>query len=166
MTSNPVAMTPEEQAEFLRLPGQTLQLATLGANGYPHLSAMWYAFVNGHLYFNTYAASQKGRNIARDPRVSCMVEAGKWYGELKGVVLQGRVVPVTEAQERAAAVRALIERYPLPNDRITVDELLEVTLHNDKRQLFRLDAEHVYSWDHSKAAARQRRKDEGKGVYG
>jgi PPOX class probable F420-dependent enzyme len=161
MPTNPVAMTADEQATFLNEPGMSLQLATIGANGYPHLSAMWYVFTRGHLYFNTYGASQKGRNIARDPRVSCMVEAGKWYGELRGVVLQGKVVQVTEQQELDEVGLALIRRYPLPSPDITAAQLFAKTRINTRRQVYRLEAEHVYSWDHRKTAARQKRKSEG-----
>jgi PPOX class probable F420-dependent enzyme len=161
MPGNPVSMSAEEQAVFLNEPGMSLQLATLGANGYPHLSAMWYVFMRGHMYFNTYGASQKGLNIARDPRVSCMVEAGKWYGELRGVVLQGRAVQVTDPQEFADVGLALIKRYPLPGPNITAEQLFEKTRTNTRRLLYRLEAEHVYSWDHRKAEARQKRKSEG-----
>ena len=82
-------MTPTEIAQVLEGDGYTLQLATNGTDGFPHLVAMWYGMVDGHLHFNTYATSQKAKNLERDPRVTCMVEAGTEYAELRGVVIQG-----------------------------------------------------------------------------
>ena len=45
-------MTEEEVDGFLRLP-LTMALATVSANGQPHLAAMWYGFVDGSLGFDT-----------------------------------------------------------------------------------------------------------------
>ncbi len=46
---------------------------------------------------HTKAKSQKARNLARDPRVTCLVEVGQRYEELRGVELVGKAVPVRDA---------------------------------------------------------------------
>ena len=63
---NQIAMTEEEQAAFLR-EGHTLQVASMGPHGYPHLAAMWYALIDGKVHFTTYARSQKVQNLRRNP---------------------------------------------------------------------------------------------------
>jgi PPOX class probable F420-dependent enzyme len=158
MASNPIAMSEQERAALLSEPGYSLQLATIGANGYPHLSAMWYVYANGRLYFNTYATSQKGLNMARDPRVSCMVEVGKEYAQLRGVVIQGRVAQVTDPKEFEAVSLALIRRYPMPDADALPEQMLERLRRTPKRLLYRVEPEYSYSWDHRKARARQPRR--------
>jgi PPOX class probable F420-dependent enzyme len=154
-------MTDAEITTFLNERGHSMQLATIGADGYPHLSAMWYVYLNDRMYFNTYLSSQKGLNIARDARVSCMVEAGKLYMELRGVVIQGKAVIVTAPAEWETASMELIRRYPMPTSTITPEIMLDNMRRTTKRKLYRVEPEHVYSWDHSKSAAAKPRKDDG-----
>ena len=53
-----------------------MQLATINPDGYPHLVTMYYTLVDGKIAFWTYRTSQKALNLARDPRISCLVETG------------------------------------------------------------------------------------------
>ena len=85
-----VAMTEPETAALLAA-SRKLQLATLNADGSVHLVTMFYAMVGGQIAFWTYRASQKARNLARDPRVTCLVETGEEYFDLRGVQVQGTV---------------------------------------------------------------------------
>ena len=57
----------------------------------PHLVTMFYVMQDGQIAFWTYRASQKARNLARDPRVTCLVEDGDDYFELRGVQVVGTV---------------------------------------------------------------------------
>ena len=85
-----VAMTAQEIADFLAA-SRKVQLATINADGTPHLVAMYYVMLRGQIAFWTYRASQKARNLARDPRVTCLVETGEEYFDLRGVQVVGRV---------------------------------------------------------------------------
>src|SRR5262249_9347458 len=67
-----------------------LQLATINGDGTPHLVTMFYVMLGGQIAFWTYRSSQKARNLARDPRVTCLVETGEDYFELRGVQVAGR----------------------------------------------------------------------------
>jgi general stress protein 26 len=67
--------------------------ATLGPRGWPHLMPLWYVLrpdgADGQeLWAWTYAASQKVRNVERDPRVTLQVQAGETYEQLRGVMLE------------------------------------------------------------------------------
>ncbi|MCB0952709.1 MAG: pyridoxamine 5'-phosphate oxidase family protein, partial [Microthrixaceae bacterium] len=62
-----VAMSSEEVDAYLER-SRTMTLATVGADGRPHLVAMWYAYLDGEIWFETKARSQKAVNIRRDPR--------------------------------------------------------------------------------------------------
>lgn len=94
-----VMMTPDEVAGMLA-GGRKVQLATINPDGYPHLVTMYYTLVAGKIAFWTYRTSQKALNLARDPRISCLVETGEAYFDLRGVHIQG----VVETIEDPAAV--------------------------------------------------------------
>ena len=84
-----VAMTADEAAALLA-ESRKLQLATINPAGTPHLVTMFYVLLGGRIAFWTYRASQKARNLARDPRLTCLVETGEEYFELRGVQVAGR----------------------------------------------------------------------------
>ena len=52
------------------LPARTAKLATVMADGGPHVAAVWVAFDGDDLMFTTFANSSKGRALRRDPRVA------------------------------------------------------------------------------------------------
>ena len=90
-----VAMAPEEAAAFLEA-SRKVQLATINPDGYPHLVTMYYTLIDGKIAFWTYRTSQKALNLARDPRISCLVESGEAYFDLRGVQIQGTVETITD----------------------------------------------------------------------
>src|SRR5439155_11047521 len=83
-----IRMTDEEIRAFLE-EQRTLQVATIDHDGYPHLVAMWYILINDEIVFWTYAKSQKAANLRRDNKLTCLVEAGEQYNELRGVQIKG-----------------------------------------------------------------------------
>lgn len=141
-----VAMTADEVAAFLA-GSRKLQLATINRDGTPHLVTMYYAVLDGRIAFWTYRASQKALNLARDPRITCLVETGNEYFDLRGVQVQGVVQPVEDPAEvlqigrRIAGVMAGTD-VPLP------DEYVEHTAR--KRLGYIVQPTRVISWDHAK----------------
>ena len=91
-------MSDEEVDDFLR-GRHSMAVATLDADGRPHVVAMWYGFLDGAPAFETYRKSQKVVNLRRDPRMTCLVEEGNRYDELRGVELvsTGTIVDDPEA---------------------------------------------------------------------
>lgn len=77
-------MAPGEVADFLEaLPARTGKLASVRADGRPHVAPVWFALDRstagpdapiGDLVLNTGADTVKGRNILRDPRVALCVD--------------------------------------------------------------------------------------------
>ena len=88
-------MSDPEVAEMLAA-GRKVQLATISPDGYPHLVTMYYTLIDGKIAFWTYRTSQKALNLARDPRISCLVETGEAYFDLRGVQIQGTVETITD----------------------------------------------------------------------
>ena len=65
----------EVRAFLTALPARTGKLATVRADGRPHIAPVWYDVDDdGSLVFNTGESTVKGRNIRREPRVSLCVD--------------------------------------------------------------------------------------------
>lgn len=141
-----VAMTDEEILAFL--PTQrTANLITLGATGHPHAVAMWFAFIDGVIWFETKAKAQKTVNLRRDPRATVLVEDGLTYDSLRGVSLEGRCEVIDDADALWAVGVSVWERYNGPYTD-EVKPFVEMML--NKRVALRFDVERTRSWDHRK----------------
>ena len=84
-------MTADEVQSFLA-EQRIATCASIGTDGWPHLTPLWYVVRAGTVWAWTYAASQKARNLERDPRASLQVESGGTYDQLRGVLLRTTVV--------------------------------------------------------------------------
>ena len=100
-----VQMSEEEIEQFL-LDNMKVQIATIGPDGTPHLTTLFYVLEDGMLAFWTYGRSQKVVNLRRDPRITCLVEDGEDYFELRGVSIQGKARLIEEYDD----IRALGSR--------------------------------------------------------
>jgi PPOX class probable F420-dependent enzyme len=67
-------ITPEVRA-FLLETARTGKLATVRADGRPHVVPVWFDLDEDNtIYFNTGEATVKGRNMHRDPRIALCVD--------------------------------------------------------------------------------------------
>jgi PPOX class probable F420-dependent enzyme len=142
-----IQMSPAEVCVFLA-DQRTMAVATLGPDGYPHVVAMWYALVDGDIAFWTYARAQKAVNLRRDPRLTCLVEAGDVYSELRGVQVKGTAVLVEDAEAVYRLGVMIHERYhgaPLPAD---VER--KVAAQAPKRLGVYVRPVRIVTWDHRK----------------
>ena len=122
-------------------------LATIGRDGQPHLTAMWYAVVDGDIWFETKAKSQKAVNLRRDPRITFLLEGGDTYDTLRGVSFEG-IAEIVEDPEAIFQVGVSVwERYTGP---YTEEARPAVDMMMNKRIAVRLAVERTRSWDHRK----------------
>jgi PPOX class probable F420-dependent enzyme len=141
-----VEMTPEEISAFLAT-RRTATLITLGPSGHPHAVAMWFALLDGVLWFETKSKAQKAVNLRRDPRATVLVEDGLTYDTLRGVSMEGRAEIVDDPDALWAVGVNVWERYTGPY----TDELKPmVEFMLNKRVAVRFDVERIRSWDHRK----------------
>jgi len=87
-------------------------LATVQADGAPLAMPMWFLHAPASLTMISVADTQKVRNLRRDPRVSVVAEAVSGSGEIRGVVVQGRIEFLSDGPERRALVDRFHEKYP------------------------------------------------------
>jgi PPOX class probable F420-dependent enzyme len=137
----------DEEIQDLLAGTRSATLASVGPTGQPHLVAMWFAVVDGDVCFETKAKSQKAVNLRRNPQVSCLVEDGVVYEDLRGVAIEG-VAEVSEDADLLWTIGVnLFERYygPYTDDlKPFVDAML------NKRVAVRVKGQRVRSWDHRK----------------
>ena len=141
-----IRMTDDEAAEFLGTQ-RTVQVASIGPDGTPHLVPMWYALIDGRIAFWTYAKSQKALNLRRDPRITCLVEAGDSYGELRGVSITGRVDIADDYESVFDVGAAVYARY-----QGDMNHASRQGVENEARKRSRSSStpEKTASWDHRK----------------
>lgn len=77
-------------------------LATVNADGSPHLNGIGALWARDTFWFETGASTRKGRNLARDPRCSLSVHTDEWH-----LVVEGAATMVDDE----AAVRWIAQRF-------------------------------------------------------
>ena len=141
-----IRMSDEEIHTFLE-EQRRLQVATIAHDGWPHLVAMWYTLIDGEVVFWTYAKSQKAVNLRRDDRLTCLVEAGERYDELRGVQIKGHAVMSDDRETVQRAGEAIWERYTGPLNENTRPMVVAQAA---KRVVIFVKPVEIVSWDHRK----------------
>ena len=147
-------MSDVEVADFLH-EQRTLICATIGRDGAPHVMPLWFIVRDGDVWAWTYAASQKVRNLERDPRATLQVEAGESYELLRGVMLECDVIIHRELEIVAALGQEIFRRYAQPRGEPPVQELDPqvaemVNAQASKRVALEFAEVRRASWDHRK----------------
>src|SRR5271154_3417265 len=106
-----IQMSDEEVDAFLQQRNQTMVLSSHHPDGSIHSVAMWYGFDNHLIGFLTMTKSQKVINLRRDNRMTCLVECGTAYAELRGVELVGTAAVVAETRTLRSLALSLFDRY-------------------------------------------------------
>ncbi|WP_262287373.1 PPOX class F420-dependent oxidoreductase [Micromonospora sp. MA102] len=67
-------MSDDQWRAFVTAGTRTGKLATVRADGSPHVAPIWFVLDGDDLVFNTGRSSVKGRNLVRDPRAALTVD--------------------------------------------------------------------------------------------
>lgn len=145
-----IAMTDEERDAFLRTQ-PVCRVATAGAGGHPHTSALWFVWDGTAVWLNSLTRSRRWADIRHRPEISVLVDDGGFdFLRLRGVELLGCGEVVGE-----------VPRKGTPLDELAVPERLFAekymnggTFRYDGRHAWlRLRPEKVASWDFAKLRA-------------
>jgi hypothetical protein len=159
---------------------RTATCATLGARGWPHLMPLWYVLrprpaelgsvrqssgsdrpadteLAVRVWAWTYAASQKVRNLERDPRATLQVEAGESYEQLRGVMLECEVLVHRELETVTELGREIFKRYASargepPAQELPAEVARVIASQASKRVGLEFGERRRASWDHRKLA--------------
>jgi hypothetical protein len=140
-----IAMSPQELDAFLD-EERTCRVASVGADGRPHNTPLWFVWDRTALWLNSIVKSQRWTDLQRDPRVSIVIDSGDDYTQLRGAELLGKVEIVGD-----------VPRGTTPDPAVEVPEILygqkysNGTFHADGRHAWlRLTPEKIVSWDFRK----------------
>jgi PPOX class probable F420-dependent enzyme len=142
-----LSMSADEVAAFLQ-DAWRVHVATINPDGTPHIVPMSYVLVDGLLTIWTDPRSRKVANLRRDPRITCLVEDGASFAELRAAQLCGRAELGEDREISLRTGLALFARSnrgePTDEHRAAVEALvadrIAVTVHPER----------VVSWDHRK----------------
>jgi len=124
--------------------GWTLQIASNGPDGFPHLVAVWYVVIDGAVHFTTFRKSRKVANLESNPKLTVMVESGRQYTELRGLVIKGTAAIIDDAASTARVMAQVAEKYQAkPAGVDTTEAVLAMAA---RRVTIRLDPVDSYSW--------------------
>jgi PPOX class probable F420-dependent enzyme len=118
---------------------EVVVLATLQADGAPLAMPMWFLHGADTVAMISVADTQKVRNLRRDPRVSVVAEAVVG-GEVRGVIVQGRVEFLSDGAERRALIERFHEKYR------GLRRLWAGTVMPANRVMFKIVPSRVRSW--------------------
>ena len=139
-----IKFTPEEQEEFVKK-NQKAALATLDRDGFPHVVAMNYFYQDGVFYMTSYGKAQKVLNIRRNSKVGLMIESGRVYNELQGVLVRGHCEIIEDTSQVKVSFRRMGEvqggKSGVPS---------EAAASMPKRVVLKIVPEKIASWDHTK----------------
>ncbi|MGW2638356.1 pyridoxamine 5'-phosphate oxidase family protein [Streptomyces sp. NPDC001348] len=141
-----IMMTPGEVDEFLTTQ-RTCRVATVSANGAPHVSALWYAWDGVSLWLYSVVRSKRWTDLGRDPRVAIVVDSGEEYEQLRGVELTGTIEFVGEVPRIGELCAELDTAEMLfARKNFGLDEMP----HDGRHAWARLTPDKIVSWDFSK----------------
>jgi PPOX class probable F420-dependent enzyme len=142
-----IRMTDDEQRAFVES-RKSLQVATLNADGTPHLTTLWFGIVDDRIVFETFTKSQKIVNLRRDPRIAVLLEDGVEYDQLRGVSINGTAVLYDDPEVVWKYAAAVMKR----NHAGLTDEMVEAGARRlaSKRTAVVIEPDKVVTWDHTK----------------
>jgi PPOX class probable F420-dependent enzyme len=98
-----------EKAERLIREPNLGHLATLMADGSPHVTPVWVDLEDGRVVVNTAAGRVKERNMRRDPRVALSIVSNS--DPYDKVSIRGRVVDIRDGDEAERHIDKLAKKY-------------------------------------------------------
>lgn len=153
MARKDISLTESEVTAFLES-GHTLQVASIDADGYPHIAPMWYVVRDDKIVFRSFKKSQKIVNLRRNPKLSVLLETGETYDELKGVMIRGTASLIDDRATVLAVYGAIAAKYRMVGgEAIELDDAaLEAAFgpYAEKNTAVVVQPVKTASWDHSK----------------
>jgi PPOX class probable F420-dependent enzyme len=142
-----IKMTQEEIEEFIA-GWHTMNCATMNHDGTIHLVAMWYGFLEGCPALETKAKSQKVLNLRRNPQITCLIEEGDSYDQLRGVEMVGHAEIIEDPDRIFELGISVVERTT--GQKYTEDLKPMVEAMINKRVVVKIHVDKYVTWDHRK----------------
>jgi nitroimidazol reductase NimA-like FMN-containing flavoprotein (pyridoxamine 5'-phosphate oxidase superfamily) len=141
----PARMTDQEIKAFLDAKPGWIVLSTIGRHGYPHSVPLGYFRLGNDIYLGCRAGTQKVKNIARNPRVSLVLDSGVTRQAIKGVMIQGHATVHTAPETVLRLSRAAARLRGVAEDALPREPRPGVAY-------IQVEPRHIISWDYSQDA--------------
>jgi nitroimidazol reductase NimA-like FMN-containing flavoprotein (pyridoxamine 5'-phosphate oxidase superfamily) len=123
-------------------------VATVNADGSPHVVPLWFVWPEDAVYVSTRRPSRTWANAARDPRVSIAVDVGRAWTELAGVCIVGRAEPMpAEHPGMRRPMSAWHEKY---RSLLSGDAFGRFAEHVTSLAFLRVVPDELRRWDHAR----------------
>lgn len=115
------------------------RVATVNAEGQPHLVPVCHAFAGGKLYIGSGDDGAKVRNLKTNPKITVTVDLySDHWASLKGVMVQGRAKLIERGPAFQRAKKKLYEKYS--------QYAKEAALAPSDSVIVEITPTHVFSW--------------------
>jgi PPOX class probable F420-dependent enzyme len=148
-----IKLTDAEQRELIE-GARVVVVSSLGLRGWPHSMPMWYVPREGLIWVWTYAKSQKVRNLERDPRATLLVETGREYTELRGVMIEAEAEIHRDLETVSEFGKQLTVRYSEGIESVEGDAAAALEAQAAKRVALEFHPRRTATWDHRKLGGR------------
>ena len=144
-----IAMSDEQRDAYLATE-RVCRVATVGANGAPHATALWFGWDGTYLWLYSITRAQRWADLQRDPRISVVIDTGDEYLELQGVEISGTAEVVGEVPRTGEDNPDLVEIEKIFACKyLGADEMI----HDGGHAWLRVTPHKIASWDFRKLTA-------------
>lgn len=142
-----IAMTDEERDAFLRAQ-PVCRVATAGAGGRPHASALWFVWDGSALWLNSLTKSRRWADIGNRAEISVLVDDGGFdFLQLRGVELLGNAEAVGEIPRKGEPLDELATPERLFADKYAGGRAFQ---YDGRHAWLRIRPQKIVSWDFAK----------------
>jgi nitroimidazol reductase NimA-like FMN-containing flavoprotein (pyridoxamine 5'-phosphate oxidase superfamily) len=138
-------MSPEEVDSFLAAQ-RTCRVATVGGDGAPYVTPLWFVWDGAALWLTSVVRSQRWIDLQRDGRIAVVLDAGDDFMELCGVELRGTAEAVGEVPRTGEPVAELDAAERLYADKYAGGQII----HDGRHAWLRVVPDKIVSWDFRK----------------
>ena len=115
------------------------RIATVSADGQPHLVPVCHIVAGGKLYIGSGDEGAKVRNLKANPKISVTVDLySDHWGSLRGVMIQGRAKLIERGPGFQRARKKLYAKYP--------QYAKEAAISPSDSVVIEVTPTHVYTW--------------------
>ncbi|WP_198412577.1 pyridoxamine 5'-phosphate oxidase family protein [Nocardioides mangrovicus] len=142
-------MSEREVDGFMRTE-RTCRVATVGADGTPHVMPLWFVWHDRSVWLSSIVKSQRWADLTRDPHVAVVVDAGTEFHELRGVEVRGEVEQVGDVPRTSRIDPELVEPERLMASKYSRSGEF---VPDGRHAWLRVRPSKLVSWDFRKSAA-------------
>lgn len=125
-----------------------VNVATLNADGSPHVVPLWFVWPEDAIYVSTRREGRAWRNAAADPRVALTIDLGRSWIEIAGIEVRGRAeLRAADHADMRAPISAWHEKYrPL----LSGEGFARFAEEIHSLAFLRITPERIAAWDHAR----------------